>query len=509
MGRYSLFHSSLNGHKALFQSKGADKDFYPLFYEADKSGKGFLDVEQVQAVVQDMAMAPVDILYVSNIMKSMGSSEKCSKEMFADVVVELMRINTFLQSLKWDFAMLDSQGRGSITEQQAQFLLHVDEHFSEQIWKRYTLRRQFPGSKISFAEIEDFLTNISYYKSLDDIEVVMVEQAEVEKKEGSFDPTLDYEEEKERLFSEFQQQMTEIEEMKIFENEKNKLDAEDTIAQRRQSAQSYKTSPGEGGLHRKRSSVSFAVQDTYLEPETDTNKLSEGSALHASIKEDFGGEEVLSEYQKRKAMLDEKSSNETEKRREAIQQRLQMRKEAIDGRQQMFDSKLGEKDRGVHKTQEGIERQKQLIAEKIAQRKQRVKDQKSVENLDKAGDGEDDSGDELDPRDATLTGIESELPQTAAGTGKPIDPNTYLEQVKKYEAERVNVQSREREQRSAALASRLDERREAAQRQEQVVGDMLQKAEGAKNAMNDDIARQREKIQERLNKRKEKAGQAE
>jgi len=79
-----------------------------------------------------------------------------------DVLNEMDRRYFLVRDLRWEFAMLDRERKGTISERSARFLFQAihDDFFSQRRWVKFLRSRIAPGSEISFAEMPEINTKI-------------------------------------------------------------------------------------------------------------------------------------------------------------------------------------------------------------------------------------------------------------------------------------------------------------------------------------------------------------
>ncbi|EDO47477.1 predicted protein, partial [Nematostella vectensis] len=90
------------------------------------------------------------------------ATETCDKDELFDVLNEVDRRYFLARDLSWEFAMIDREQKGTISERSARFLFQAvhDDFFSPKRFAKFLRSRAAPGTGVSFAEIEVPLCDI-------------------------------------------------------------------------------------------------------------------------------------------------------------------------------------------------------------------------------------------------------------------------------------------------------------------------------------------------------------
>ena len=97
----------------------------------------------------------ISLRQVSAAIETICFCDLCLKEEIIDVLNEIDRRSFLMGDLQWEFAMLDRDNEGTITEEQACFLLKaVHGNSADKKCREFLSSRALPGSKVSLQEIE-------------------------------------------------------------------------------------------------------------------------------------------------------------------------------------------------------------------------------------------------------------------------------------------------------------------------------------------------------------------
>ena len=100
----------------------------------------------------------ISLRQVTAAIETVCFCDLCLKEEVLDVLNEIDRRSFLMRDLEWEFEMLDREKRGTITEEQACFLLKAI-HGKSAVKKceNFLSSRPLPGSRVSLHEIEVLL----------------------------------------------------------------------------------------------------------------------------------------------------------------------------------------------------------------------------------------------------------------------------------------------------------------------------------------------------------------
>lgn len=132
------------------------------FNRFDNDFTGELTSEQLQELHASIRDGGISLPQVVASMAEVCACETCDREELCDVLNEMDRRYFLVRDLQWEFAMLDRENKGTISEKDARFLFQAvhDDFFSPRRWLKFLRSRAAQGSGISFAEIEVQLCNI-------------------------------------------------------------------------------------------------------------------------------------------------------------------------------------------------------------------------------------------------------------------------------------------------------------------------------------------------------------
>lgn len=100
----------------------------------------------------------ISLRQVTAAIETVCFCDLCLKEEVMDVLNEIDRRSFLMRDLEWEFEMLDREKRGTITEEQACFLLKALHGISAvKKYKDFLSSRPLPFSRVSLQEIEVFL----------------------------------------------------------------------------------------------------------------------------------------------------------------------------------------------------------------------------------------------------------------------------------------------------------------------------------------------------------------
>ena len=121
-----------------------------------------LTPEELQRIYESMRPDGLNIKQIEASLRTVCESQSCDKEDLIDVLKEMDRRYFLVNDLKWEFALLDRNEKGAISEQDAKFLFKMvhGEFFSIRRWNKFLSGRPAKVSLISFSEIEVDLCEI-------------------------------------------------------------------------------------------------------------------------------------------------------------------------------------------------------------------------------------------------------------------------------------------------------------------------------------------------------------
>lgn len=100
----------------------------------------------------------ISLRQVTAAIETVCFCDLCLREELMDVLNEIDRRSFLMRNLEWEFEMLDREKRGTITEEQACFLLKaLHGKSAEKKCKEFLAGRSLPGSRVSLQEIEVLL----------------------------------------------------------------------------------------------------------------------------------------------------------------------------------------------------------------------------------------------------------------------------------------------------------------------------------------------------------------
>lgn len=100
----------------------------------------------------------ISLRQVSAAIETVCFCDLCLREEVMDVLNEIDRRSFLMRDLEWEFEMLDREKQGTITEEQACFLLKaLHGKSAAKKGKKFLSSRSLPGSRVSLQEIEVLL----------------------------------------------------------------------------------------------------------------------------------------------------------------------------------------------------------------------------------------------------------------------------------------------------------------------------------------------------------------
>lgn len=111
----------------------------------------------------------ISLQQVTAAIETVCFCDLCLKEEVLDVLNEIDRRSFLMQDLQWEFEMLDREKRGTITEEQACFLLKaLHGKSATKKCENFLASRSLPGSRVALQEIEVLLCNSPELELSDD-----------------------------------------------------------------------------------------------------------------------------------------------------------------------------------------------------------------------------------------------------------------------------------------------------------------------------------------------------
>ncbi|XP_068681150.1 trichohyalin-like [Montipora foliosa] len=147
---------------AIVEWIGKDEALSEIFNRFDKDFTGELTAEQLQELHASIRDGGISLPQVLASIEEVCACETCDESELFDVLNEMDRRYYLVRDLQWEFAMMDREDKGTISERDARFLFQAvhDDFFSHRRFLKFLRSRAAPGSGISFAEIEVQLCNI-------------------------------------------------------------------------------------------------------------------------------------------------------------------------------------------------------------------------------------------------------------------------------------------------------------------------------------------------------------
>ncbi|XP_032220339.2 trichohyalin [Nematostella vectensis] len=136
--------------------------FSRVFDKYDTNFLGELTAEQLQQLHAEFRDGGVSLAQVKASIREVCATETCDKDELFDVLNEVDRRYFLARDLSWEFAMIDREQKGTISERSARFLFQAvhDDFFSPKRFAKFLRSRAAPGTGVSFAEIEVPLCDI-------------------------------------------------------------------------------------------------------------------------------------------------------------------------------------------------------------------------------------------------------------------------------------------------------------------------------------------------------------
>jgi len=116
----------------------------------------YLNAEQIHILYGSLRSDGMNLTQVRDVVQMICGSDACNRDEFTLVLKELDRRYALLSDVHWEFNLLAQHYRGSITEQDAQFLFKAvyDGYNWQCIWDQFISSRQQTGTRITWDEIE-------------------------------------------------------------------------------------------------------------------------------------------------------------------------------------------------------------------------------------------------------------------------------------------------------------------------------------------------------------------
>lgn len=139
-----------------------------------------LKVEELQHLYETIRPDSLSLKQIEASLRTVCESMQCDREDVIDVMREMDRRYFLANDLKWEFALLDRERKGAISEQDARFLFKMvhGDFFSPRRWSKFLKSRAAKDSLISFSEIEVDLCDIPTMGWIEEI----IEEEEEERK---------------------------------------------------------------------------------------------------------------------------------------------------------------------------------------------------------------------------------------------------------------------------------------------------------------------------------------
>ena len=115
-----------------------------------------ISAAQLQTVYHNLRPGnSISLRQVSAAIETICFCDLCFKEEVIDVLNEIDRRSFLMRDLEWEFNMLDVENMGTISEEQACFLLKaVHGKSANKKCREFLSGRVLPGSRVSLQEIE-------------------------------------------------------------------------------------------------------------------------------------------------------------------------------------------------------------------------------------------------------------------------------------------------------------------------------------------------------------------
>ncbi|XP_070559138.1 trichohyalin-like isoform X2 [Ptychodera flava] len=131
----------------------------------DPMFQGYITVQQLKDFHEAIYFSSIDKDQVSAAVEQVcgeDADEKCTREHFMPVLLEMERRKSLEQKLLWDFKALDTTGTSTISVKDALLLFRAthEEKFSISTWRKFMKSRDFSSDPVSFHEIRMWLCSI-------------------------------------------------------------------------------------------------------------------------------------------------------------------------------------------------------------------------------------------------------------------------------------------------------------------------------------------------------------
>lgn len=115
-----------------------------------------ISATEVQTIYHDLRPGnSISLRQVSASIETICFCDLCLKDEIIDVLNEIDRRSFLMRDLQWEFEMLDRENEGTITEEQACFLMNaVHGKSAKKKTREFLTGRALPGSRVSLQEIE-------------------------------------------------------------------------------------------------------------------------------------------------------------------------------------------------------------------------------------------------------------------------------------------------------------------------------------------------------------------
>ena len=122
-----------------------------------------ISATQLQSIYHNLRPGnSISLHQVAAAIETICFCDLCLKEEIIDVLNEVDRRSFLMNDLKWEFEMLDRENQGTITEEEACFLLKaVYGKSAEKKCREFLSSRAFPGTRVSLQEMEVSLCDCS------------------------------------------------------------------------------------------------------------------------------------------------------------------------------------------------------------------------------------------------------------------------------------------------------------------------------------------------------------
>ena len=147
---------------AIFDWISKDQIINHIFATNDTNFLGELNSLQLRDIYASIRDGGISLAQVQASIRAVCATDFCDREELFDVLNEMERRYFLVRDLQWEFALLDREQKGTISEKDARFLFQAvhDDFFSHRRWLKFLRSRAAPGTGISFAEIEVPLCDI-------------------------------------------------------------------------------------------------------------------------------------------------------------------------------------------------------------------------------------------------------------------------------------------------------------------------------------------------------------